>query len=139
MSDVNRYMAYGYRWARIAEDGDLVRYDDYAALRARLAAVEAALVLHQNLDAISVDAVNDLTARAERAEARLAEVEKERDAADELLNATWADVASNNTRLAETAYRAERAEAALDAANEGLTAAYLAGVADEKARSAERQ
>lgn len=73
------------RW-NVDEDGNLVRlcrgdhdkdencsdHEELFVPLARAERAEAALVLHQNLDAISVDAVNRLTARAERAEAALA-------------------------------------------------------------------
>jgi hypothetical protein len=68
MSDVKRYKKHGEILGRVlvaAKDGDYVRYDDYAALRARLEAVE------KGRDTWEIDARRNHEA-AERAEAALA-------------------------------------------------------------------
>ena len=125
--------------------------DEITALRARLAEVESALKLNQDLDAINVASVNELTARAERAEAALETMQKERDQwqrkhesqlkVDFDLVDKYRRPKSGNFHFPEDVAhiirKLDAAEAALEAANEGLTAAYLAGVADEKARQAE--
>lgn len=65
---------------------------------------------------------DDMADRIDTLAAKLAKVEAERDAADKLIAATFADAASNNIRLAEASHRAEAAEAALVDANNALIA-----------------
>ena len=72
------------------------------------------------------------------------DLEDERDALRARLEAVELGEAESESNLGHALHqlrkmkaRAERAEAALEATNEGLTAAYFAGVTDEKARQVE--
>jgi hypothetical protein len=87
MSDVKRYKKQGEILGRVlvaAKDGDYVRYDDYAALRTRVAELEDELASGSFYQEKDIDA---MLSRAERAEAALATAR--RDALEEALDAVW--------------------------------------------------
>ena len=104
----------------LAELGDVVRCRCHEAYTGR--------GMHDpDCQCDSADAVKAVSEEIAALQARVAELEAERDEADDLANAAFADGASNNIRLAEAAHRIELLETRTKEAVETLRKGFKSG------------